>query len=745
MYIKTVYVIVDLIAVILLLPTINAVEKIKKEYGTWLARSLVAAVVAIIANIAIAAAFDAKIAHIAYCCYFASIDWILYFLGGFCLIYTEHDNILNRGKKAVAVIMFADSLSILLNPVFDHEFFVYESIHSYGGFYQTTFYIPYYIHLILDYALVLIMVFFIIYRITKTYSFYRTRYLIILSVFLFVVIINIIYMTFALVLDASVIFYAVAGILIYLSVTIFVPRTLMNVTIDRTADDMYEGLILFDRAYNCIYANKFARTRFDVDPETYSVECEPVSTVLKQLGEQNVKYGPAAFERDSAQPGEWDKEYYNIRYNQLTDKKERPIGSYFLIEDDTENRYLVMELNKAKDEADSANRAKSSFLASMSHEIRTPLNSVLGMNEMIMRSTDDPQLIEYADNIRESGDTLLSLINDILDFSKIEANKMELVENDYDPHKLLRDCCNSFTAPLEEKHLYLKINCDETMPSVLRGDMRHINQILANIVSNAIKYTKEGGVTIDMNCRKQDDRAYVMVSVSDTGIGVDPEDIDKLFDAFKRVNEEKNATIQGTGLGLAITKQLVTLMGGDITVESTPGVGSCFAFTIPQTIVDAAPIGEYVKEPAVEIHKYEESFDAEDAEILVVDDVKMNLKLIAALLKKTKVNVETAGSGTETIEMCSRKKYDLILLDHRMPEPDGVETFKVISREGLNTETPVIMLTANVITGAEEEYLKMGFAGYLSKPVRGADLEVALIDHLPPEKVNRHNKGERNA
>ena len=475
------------------------------------------------------------------------------------------------------------------------------------------------------------------------------------------------------------------------------------------------------------------------------MDCEPAATVIRTLGREGKKYGTAVYERRSDGNSGWEKEYYNIRFDELHDKKGRGIGSYFLIEDDTENRYLLNELSSAKNAADAANSAKSNFLASMSHEIRTPLNSVLGMNEMILRTTDDEQLIEYADNIKQSGDTLLALINDILDFSKIEANKMDIFETEYDPHKLLRDCCNSFLQPLEEKHLKMSINCDEDIPSALYGDMRHINQVLSNIVSNAIKYTKEGGITITMSCGKTGAACDLTIKVADTGIGIDREDIGRLFDAFRRVNEEENATIQGTGLGLAITKELISLMHGEISVESTPGVGSCFTFTVPQVIVNPAPAGKFVKEPTVGAYRYEESFTAKDANILVVDDVKMNLKLIVALLKKTLVNVETALGGREAIKLCRNNKYDLILLDHRMPEPDGVETFRIISKEGVNTDTPVIMLTANALSGAEEEYMQMGFADYLSKPVRGADLEAKLIKHLPQDKVNRKNKGEYNA
>ena len=222
----------------------------------------------------------------------------------------------------------------------------------------------------------------------------------------------------------------------------------------------------------------------------------------------------------------------------------------------------MKELNEAKTNADNANRAKSTFLANMSHELRTPLNSVLGMNEMIMRSTDDPQLLEYAGNIKASSDILLRLINDILDFSKIEAQKMEIVTAEYSPHDLLTECYDYFEHEAASKDLYIRIDCSDSIPSRLSGDVQHIRQILNNMISNAVKYTNEGGITVSASFSgAEDPEPALTVSVKDTGIGIDPDDIEYLFDAFRRVNEKQNATIQGTGLGLAITRDLVEKEG----------------------------------------------------------------------------------------------------------------------------------------------------------------------------------------
>jgi len=330
----------------------------------------------------------------------------------------------------------------------------------------------------------------------------------------------------------------------------------------------------------------------------------------------------------------------------------------------------------------------------------------------------------------------LGLINDVLDFSKIEANKMEVITSTYNPHDLLRDCYLCFEQLAEKKGLYLEVKSDESLPSALKGDVKLINQVLSNITSNAIKYTKAGGVTIEMGYEKTDDESIdLIVSVSDTGIGIVKEDIPFLFDSFKRVNEKQNASIQGTGLGLAITKDLITIMNGSIFVDSKVGVGSKFTVRLPQKVADFTPVGPFTKQAEVAEETYKESFRAPDARILVVDDVPMNLMVVEGLLKPTELKIDKASGGDEAIELCKKTKYDVILLDHRMPEKDGVETFNIISKEGLNTGTPVIMLTANALSGVEEEYRGLGFADYLSKPTRVEDLEAALIRHLPPEKV----------
>ncbi|MBR4993171.1 MAG: response regulator [Lachnospiraceae bacterium] len=728
---KIIYVIVDCFAIISLIFTVRALTRLGSQACLCLKKAMISAIVAIIANICVALSFNRLSAEIAYCAYFATIDWILFYLGGFCVLYTEHEHSYHNLKIPFGFAMGVDSLSILLNPFFHHSFYIYETTDKTGSiFYQTGFYPAYYMHLAVDYIILLVAVSYIIYRIATMYGFYRTKYVIIISVLAFIVILNIAYMALKMVLDASVVFYAVGGVLIYISINVFVPRSLMISSIGRAVDGMTEGLILLDIANNYIYSNSFVKEHFGIDAETFNINKEPVATVMRALEDDGSSIGETVYIKHSEDGNQKKDRHYRIKYNEIQEKKNRIIGSYFLIEDTTEEVFFLNEIRQAQIAADKANEAKSTFLANMSHEIRTPLNSVLGLNEMILRSTTDPKLREYAEGIKTSSDILLSLINDVLDFSKIEARKMDVAIAPYNPHDLLRECYFCFEQMAQKKDLYIKIECEESMPSMLSGDYKLINQVLSNIVSNAIKYTSEGGVTIKMSFKDA-----LIISVKDTGMGIKEDDIPLLFDAFKRVNEKQNASIQGTGLGLAITKELVDLMKGTIDIESELGKGSVFSVHLPQVVKDSRAIGPFSKQSSKSSEIYHESFKAPEAKILLVDDVPMNLMVVEGLLRPTEVKVDKASGGDEAIELCKSVRYDLILLDHRMPDKDGVETFNIIKEEGQNTNTPVIMLTANALNGVEEEYKNIGFADYLSKPTKPADLEAALVKHLPSEKV----------
>ncbi|WP_408070519.1 ATP-binding protein [Butyrivibrio sp. JL13D10] len=389
-----------------------------------------------------------------------------------------------------------------------------------------------------------------------------------------------------------------------------------------------------------------------------------------------------------------------------------------------------------------ANEAKNNFLSSMSHEIRTPINAMLGFNEMILRESKDPVILKYASNVSSSGKLLLGLVNDILDFSRIEAGKTEIIPVEYDSSSLINDLVNTaYMRIYGNKNIELKTNISTDIPCMLLGDEIRIKQCAMNVITNAIKYTNEGSVTISIDFKKVDDENILLrFSVKDTGIGIRKEDMSRLFAPFERIEEDRNRTIEGTGLGMNIVKKLLALMDSRLLVSSEYGKGSEFSFSIKQKVVSWNPIGDFAatyEESLLGQDTYHESFHAPDARILVVDDTVANLTVMQGLLKQTQIKVDVAESGFEALEKVCENKYDIIFLDHRMPKMDGIETIRAMKEldENLNKDVPVYALTANVISGARELYLKEGFAGYIPKPVDSAKLEDLIFKTLPRELI----------
>ena len=411
-----------------------------------------------------------------------------------------------------------------------------------------------------------------------------------------------------------------------------------------------------------------------------------------------------------------------------------------------QNRMFRLESKKAQEEAARAeelNRSQNRFFSSMSHEIRTPIHTILGLNEIILRQENTSEEIQKdARNIQGAGKMLLSLVNDILDVSKIEAGKMEIVPVDYSVGDLVSEIVNMVWLTTQEKGLEFKVDIDPSTPAMLFGDEVRIKQILVNLLNNAAKYTSEGSVTLHMECEDAAEGNVLMkISVADTGMGIKKESLPHLFDAFQRVDEEKNRLIEGTGLGLSIVKQLVDLMGGSISVNSVYTQGSTFFVTLPQGVVGGRTIGDLniASNEETSNTQFTHRFRAPGVQILIVDDNEMNLEVETKLLLGTDIAIDTATSGRAALERTLRKKYDVILMDHLMPEMDGIECMTQIRRQtgGLNREIPMIVLTANAGGENKELYHASGFDGYLLKPVSGLQLEEMLLKMLPQEKVIR--------
>lgn len=403
-------------------------------------------------------------------------------------------------------------------------------------------------------------------------------------------------------------------------------------------------------------------------------------------------------------------------------------------EEEQRREYEAKVLKFEKESADSANRAKSDFLAQMSHEIRTPINAVIGMDEMILRETTDPDIRDYALDIKSASKTLLSLVNGVLDFSKIESGKMEIDPTDYRIEEMIDALVNMIEDRAEKKYLEFHLEIDGNIPRVLHGDDMRIEQVITNLLTNAVKYSEQGSVTLKMDCERiENGECTLYVEVRDTGIGIKEEDMGRLFESFQRLDERKNRNIEGTGLGMAIVQGILEKMDSKIEVQSDYGKGSTFSFRLKQGVVDPEPIGEYRRHREEMVESDEtRSLRVLKANVLVVDDNDMNLKVAKGLMKRLNLVPDTVNSGKKAIDMINNKHYDIILMDHMMPVLDGIETLKILRENRLvDDSTPVIALTANAIAGAREMYLNEGFSDYMSKPIIPKQLENILVQYLP--------------
>jgi len=409
------------------------------------------------------------------------------------------------------------------------------------------------------------------------------------------------------------------------------------------------------------------------------------------------------------------------------------VALYMTLEN--EDVRLIEQLAVESKRADAANEAKTSFVANVSHEIRTPINAILGMDEIILRETKEKNIRQYAMDIKSAAQVLHSIINEILDMSKIESGKMELVPVNYNMRSLINDTVNIIQIKMDTKDLTFNVNVDSTIPSGYHGDEVRLKQILSNVLSNAVKYTNEGSVTMTISGSKvSDGKELLRFEVKDTGIGMTEENLAQLFEKFSRFDNTKNRSVEGTGLGMAITNQFLAMMNSKLNVESVYGEGSNFWFEIEQDIWDESPLGNYrkVNYDVSERYDYETSFTSAETRVLVVDDNAINRKVFKGLLKDTELKIDEAESGPECINMVRKNKYSLIFMDHMMPDMDGIECFHRIREmeDNLSKDAPVIMLTANAVVGAQDTYLQEGFDGFMAKPIVPEKLEELIKKYI---------------
>lgn len=495
----------------------------------------------------------------------------------------------------------------------------------------------------------------------------------------------------------------------------------VSIAKDTIVDNTKEGLVVVDTDYNVLYANPEVLKTY---PDIYNLKTESARRAFRKIFENE----EGVYQTDGI--------YCELRVSKLYEGKVLR-GYMAWIFDMTFINEYTNEILVLKDEAEKANRAKTAFLANMSHEIRTPMNAILGFAELIIGEKSLSRIQEYAYDIKRSGESLLHIINEVLDISKIEAGKVEMTEEVYYIQSLLGDVSLLIGGLAEKKGLLYRTDIDKSIPYQLKGPVGHIREVLTNILNNAVKYTKEGSVTLRVRCLERSGaKLKLEFVVEDTGIGMKSEDAAKMFEKFSQFDTTVNRGVEGTGLGMYIVKGLVEQMGGEIQVDSVYGEGTKITLLLTQEIVDEQPIGE------IELNLQEK--DKKDfkrfrtaARILVVDDNEINLKVSSAFLEKYGVLADCAISGAEAIEMVQQKAYDLIFMDHMMPGMDGVEAMHRIKEmeHGRYRNIPVIALTANAISGVREQMISEGFTDYLAKPIDMEALERVLLCVLPENLI----------
>lgn len=501
-------------------------------------------------------------------------------------------------------------------------------------------------------------------------------------------------------------------------------------------ENMHEPIIIVDGNYGFVEANIKAKKLF---PSLADQRQGQLLTETKLLSYLRTGIANKMYLGDQV---------YDVHIDQIYEE-DVLMGYSILLMDLTDEERQMKRIQSLVTAANEANQAKSDFIASMSHELRTPINSIMGMNEMILREAKDPQILQYGKDVESAANMLLSLVNDILDSSKLSTGKLNILPVHYDLGNMISDLYQMLSPHAKKKNLTFQVVVDPTLPRAYIGDDIRIRQVLINLLTNAIKYTAQGSVTFYVESVQTTDSSDLGVrfSIKDTGNGIKPEKIPQIYERFNRVEETAVRHIEGSGLGLSISSSLLQLMGSKLDVWSQEGVGSDFSFVLYQPVADPTPIGEFAQMVAqnVAYEEFASGFVAPKAKILLVDDNEMNRRVFVELLKESRIQITEADSGAECLRLTKEHAYDLIFLDHMMPEMDGIETRRnMLSDEGnLCRQVPIVMLTANVTAGAREKYLAEGFCDFLPKPILYDQLEKMLLTYLPKDLVKKGQKDDK--
>lgn len=674
---------------------------------------------------------NVTVACISYSFFTGLISAMLLTFFSFVYIFTHDRRMPKYISIPIHLFMLLDMTNNFINPIWNHCYEVKKTVINYVDTYSVTNSSFWYVaHFALSYIVVALIMVVLVAKIIKCASVYKRKYVSIATIFMTVILLDAATLAVKLNINISIIFYGILAIAISIYALFIASRDVINDMLGLVVEDLNSGILFFDNNHKCLYSNQRVWDMFCYDkPNFERAEEIYTGTLKKHPFEENRKI----VWNDSVEIN-GEKMYLTVEAQQLFDSKNNYLGCYISIIDETEN---VKNFEREISMVQESSRNKNNFLSQISHEIRTPLNAIYGMNEMIQQECSDPGILQYSNDIKSSAEMMIDLINDFLDLSKLEAGKMSIKESKYDFKSMLTNIISITYIKSNDKNIDFYIDIDSKIPSVLMGDTLRIQQILINILSNAVKYTEKGSITLSIKCDIIDDIANLHFTITDTGIGIKDEDKAHLFEAYKRFDYEHTGKIQGTGLGLNITIQLLSLMDSALNVESTYGKGSTFSFSILQEIINYAPIGDftYHKPDAKIFSNINSTMPAGNfygKKALIVDDTEVNRRVLSSLLKNIGIAVTGVTSGFECLDLITKDHFDIIFLDHHMPGMDGVETLNRINEMDNNESynAKIVMLTANTGSDAKEYYISLGFDDYLDKPILPDKLKEILNRYL---------------